>query len=427
MNRLAREEIEMLLSRQVSNLEYRKKLTRMKNMGIIFHRSGEITENTLRYFNVNDMYLGSGDYFVIMLDENESENSESGEALYDQIYIYALLDLVAEETLTGHYTFYSCELDGRLAVLICFPDCLPDELSCSLRSFIYEECRKICARCKDKYDIQLTAYVSEQIHGVKSISEAYHKLLGYVTFQHYVGMKCPEPVVLLDRPKPSPGSVSPPHYTLLARELANAITEKQNLREHIDDLMRKLAGDHIGSVDMFKRNFRLFFEHVISELQTRGILSGGDEFRAALFQLMSESISLDDISLWLYETAENLSSSYKRRGRTSRFRKMSNANTFIIDNLHDSTLSAALVAEAVGLKASSLSTMFKKQFHIPVWRYIQLRRLETALELLKTTSLTIREVCERSGFGSIETFHRVFKNEYGISPGKLKRIKLAAE
>src|SRR5690606_30996606 len=49
-------------------------------------------------------------------------------------------------------------------------------------------------------------------------------------------------------------------------------------------------------------------------------------------------------------------------------------------------------------------------------RYLQRRRVERAMFLLRTTALPVTEICFRVGFGSVGTFGRTFHAITGRSP-----------
>ena len=62
-----------------------------------------------------------------------------------------------------------------------------------------------------------------------------------------------------------------------------------------------------------------------------------------------------------------------------------------------------------------LSHTFSREVGMPVYRYITIRRLMLARELL-SRGMAAGEVCYRAGFGDYAGFYRAFKAEYGISP-----------
>ena len=54
--------------------------------------------------------------------------------------------------------------------------------------------------------------------------------------------------------------------------------------------------------------------------------------------------------------------------------------------------------------------------------YIRAVRLETAIHLLQNTDLQIQEIAYRVGFSDPNYFTRMFKHDYGRSPGSYRSI-----
>ena len=62
-----------------------------------------------------------------------------------------------------------------------------------------------------------------------------------------------------------------------------------------------------------------------------------------------------------------------------------------------------------------LSHAFSREVGTSVYRYIMLKRLIAARQLI-SEGYTPGEACEKSGYGDYTSFYRAFKTEYGISP-----------
>ena len=87
-------------------------------------------------------------------------------------------------------------------------------------------------------------------------------------------------------------------------------------------------------------------------------------------------------------------------------------------NLHYSEdISLDLLAKKFFVSKYYLSHEFSQSIGIGIYRYLTLKRLTIAKELL-TEGLSANEVCSACGFHNYTTFYRIFKSEYGISPGK---------
>jgi AraC family transcriptional regulator, exoenzyme S synthesis regulatory protein ExsA len=72
-------------------------------------------------------------------------------------------------------------------------------------------------------------------------------------------------------------------------------------------------------------------------------------------------------------------------------------------------------------------TAFKREFNIifqtTPGKWLLEKRLEFGRYMLETTAFSLDEICEMSGFENRTHFIRVFKNKYGVTPGKLSMQK----
>ncbi len=63
---------------------------------------------------------------------------------------------------------------------------------------------------------------------------------------------------------------------------------------------------------------------------------------------------------------------------------------------------------------------FKSTFGETPHRYLQRRRVERAMYLLRTTDRTVTEICMRVGFSSLGTFSRTFRDIVGETPSEFR-------
>ena len=78
-------------------------------------------------------------------------------------------------------------------------------------------------------------------------------------------------------------------------------------------------------------------------------------------------------------------------------------------------------AAALGFNPSYLSGMFALRTGAPFHRYLLNLRLKKAEWLLASGELPVSEVALESGFSSDKTFYRVFREQYGLSPGDYRK------
>jgi transcriptional regulator GlxA family with amidase domain len=79
------------------------------------------------------------------------------------------------------------------------------------------------------------------------------------------------------------------------------------------------------------------------------------------------------------------------------------------------------LAEVSGVSAAHFARSFKRAFGIPPHRYLLTRRIEQAMGLLRDTPLGITEIAFATGWESLGTFGRIFRDITGMSPGEMRR------
>ena len=78
-------------------------------------------------------------------------------------------------------------------------------------------------------------------------------------------------------------------------------------------------------------------------------------------------------------------------------------------------LSLEQIAGQFYISKYHLSHAFSREVGVSVYRYIMLRRLLMARQLL-SAGQSAKQVCRSCGFSDYTSFYRAFKSEYGISP-----------
>jgi transcriptional regulator GlxA family with amidase domain len=69
---------------------------------------------------------------------------------------------------------------------------------------------------------------------------------------------------------------------------------------------------------------------------------------------------------------------------------------------------------------------FKEAFGVPPHRYLLTRRIERAMTLLRESSLSITEIAFQTGWRSLGTFGRIFRDITGDSPSAIRLRAQAA-
>ena len=85
------------------------------------------------------------------------------------------------------------------------------------------------------------------------------------------------------------------------------------------------------------------------------------------------------------------------------------------------------LADASGVSQAHFARSFKQAFGLPPHRYLLTRRIERASALLRDTDLPITEIAFQTGWQSLGTFGRVFRDITGESPSRNRqRVRAGA-
>src|SRR4051812_41186862 len=84
------------------------------------------------------------------------------------------------------------------------------------------------------------------------------------------------------------------------------------------------------------------------------------------------------------------------------------------------------LASVSGVSQAHFARSFRDAFGVPPHRYLLTRRIERAKALLRDTDLPVTEIAFQTGWNSLGTFGRTFRDITGESPGDLRLREQAA-
>lgn len=426
MNHAGELRCEAFQNRQETVAELQHTLTQMKIMSILCHCSSELDQGMLLYSSVHNIFLSSGDYILILFSEISDPTPEAREFVnpYSRVYGYRLIEEEVQAALSGHVTFYSSELDGRLVVLVLYHYGLIPALRTSLINQLAVHCAEVSAACREKYDMDVMAYISDVMNQVSMISSTYHKMLSTATLHRYIRKKFDDPVFRLFRPEP--GRTSPFRLPIQekARSIANAVVEQGDYHQQLDEVLNAITDTPLQSIDEMKGRFGDLFEALCAELRGRGIRINVEQLRREQILTIIDEPEWSKPVAWLHGVLEEVALRCTTNNQTLLKKMLEQAESYIMEHLDVPTLSVKEVAEAIQISPTGLSVMFRHQLQTTPAKYIREHRLRHAAELLRNTNRSIQDICTACGFGSLETFHRTFKAEFGVTPGKLRRLAI---
>ncbi len=93
-----------------------------------------------------------------------------------------------------------------------------------------------------------------------------------------------------------------------------------------------------------------------------------------------------------------------------------------MDANFDAGLTVADLAGISGVSQAHFARAFKIAFGVPPHRYLLTRRIERAAALLRDTDLPVIEIALATGWNSLGTFGRIFRDITGASPSDIRGL-----
>ncbi len=100
--------------------------------------------------------------------------------------------------------------------------------------------------------------------------------------------------------------------------------------------------------------------------------------------------------------------------------RLKKSMTYINSHLEDK-LTLKDISDVACLSQTYFSSLFKKLNGLSPWDYIMIKRVERAIDMLKSTDMSKLEIAEKCGFSSSSNFYKVFFNITGKKPSDYGR------
>ncbi|WTK15673.1 AraC family transcriptional regulator [Streptomyces sp. NBC_01525] len=97
-----------------------------------------------------------------------------------------------------------------------------------------------------------------------------------------------------------------------------------------------------------------------------------------------------------------------------------------MDRAYARPLDVPALARIAHVSPAHFARTFRATFGETPHRYLQRRRVERAMFLLRETDRSVTDVCYEVGFGSLGTFSRTFREIVGRSPRTYRKEAVAA-
>ncbi|WP_028552863.1 helix-turn-helix transcriptional regulator [Paenibacillus sp. UNC451MF] len=147
-----------------------------------------------------------------------------------------------------------------------------------------------------------------------------------------------------------------------------------------------------------------------------------DDYLPQLEAVTAKSLTLDEWHVQVRTLLSELEGRIREvRSVRSNHLLMSRVKHYIDVHYADPDLSLMKLSEFFEMNPRYLSKLFKEEFSEKFIDYMLKVRLEEASRLLLETDLPVQYIAERVGYQHAISFHRAFKNMFGLPPGDYRR------
>lgn len=203
---------------------------------------------------------------------------------------------------------------------------------------------------------------------------------------------------------------------IVSEKLSKATTGK-NRDERMESLMRQGA-------EAFRQNpvpevLMHFFVHAVHLEMDNVIMESHKRFEITdeYVRKMERAETLDQ----LVELYQDLRYQLYENPQGQKINKTVSAIINYISKNYGRNMPLEEIADAVGLSANYICSLFKKEMGVNLFSYLMEYRINRARELLLSTNLKSYEIAEKTGFSDESYFSRSFKRVTGQSPIEFKR------
>jgi AraC-like DNA-binding protein len=78
------------------------------------------------------------------------------------------------------------------------------------------------------------------------------------------------------------------------------------------------------------------------------------------------------------------------------------------------------IAKRTGINECKLKAGFRELFGQGIYGYLQSERMQESARLLTETRFTIKEIADKTGYRSVNSFIKAFRKNFGLTPGKYR-------
>lgn len=173
--------------------------------------------------------------------------------------------------------------------------------------------------------------------------------------------------------------------------------------------------DSIASVKLFLTDLYLLIKEKINHTYQNSTISF--PANAAVISHIGSCCQLYEIILYISEMTEQI---LKDTGNPSRDTVMDDIIYYINHN-YEKNLRLEGIAPLFGYNSAYLGKIFNRHLGESFNSYVDRKRIERSMELLKEKNRKVYEISEQVGYKNVDYFHKKFKKHTGMSPAEYRK------
>lgn len=376
-------------------------------------------------FSAHDVRFPLDGFSVLLLriEHLGKFHRDDEEGMHNRHLLHFLIVNVVEEVASKSANAYAVELDQELlACIVNHKVAEPEEQREELGRIAEETMTFI----SNHTHVQMTAAISAQQEGEYGIFQAFQEAVEAMEYRIVAGSGG---IIHYGDLGGNDGQAAIPgyFYPLKAEQQLIVMVREGQLEKaetFIGELIQKNVmtepfSFHTTKCLMF--DLMATLQKVISEIRTANKPDVPDGVRA--IERLIQCQTVGEMRSQLYELLELLCSYVNNNREYSSNPLMDKVMKYVNDYYQDENLNISMIGETFSMTPSYISKLFKEHTGESLLDYINKTRLAQAKLLLASQKHTVGEVSLMVGYNDVNTFHRIFKKNEGVTPGRYREIK----
>jgi|GEM_PF-1060432 Response regulator containing CheY-like receiver domain and AraC-type DNA-binding domain len=408
-----------LLTKRERDNQFRLK---QNYLGRLIHNLGnEKThdiEEKLKEYNID--FSPNSEFMVLLLAIDRYEEFSNKYSFKDRSLLkYAIMN-IANECLSGLGKCECVDMEERTITVILNGNLKPLLEEPALLDFALHNIQN---SVWNHLQLSLSIAVSEDGDSLAVLYDLYIEAQQLMERKFFKGYRS----IIYSRPLPA----TSPSAFLYPLQQEKGLLEMLKLgkadesRQLIQEMSKDLENESYMACNMFFNQlaYSICTTAITMEKSTGTVFNY--DYYSFIYQLHKQE-TITDVLNKFFELINAICMGMKERKSSKHDNLIASIDSIIQEGYSDPELSLFKIAETLDMSPAYLGRIFKKTTMKSVPDYLNEFRTRQAKELLGTSTLSIEEISQKTGYNNSTYFYKVFKKYNGITPNEYRQICLSS-